>query len=64
MLAANSHDFTVSLYEASNGKILHTFPAHGSTVTDLAFSPDGELLATTSDDSTLRDLVGRRSASS
>ncbi len=54
VLAANSHDFTVSLYDASNGEILHTFPPHGSTVTDLAFSPNGDLLATTSDDSTLR----------
>ena len=54
VLAANSHDFTVSLYDASTGTILHTFPAHGSTVTDLAFSPNGDLLATTSDDSTLR----------
>ena len=54
LLAANSHDFTVSLYDASDGEIRHTFPAHASTVTDLAFSPDGELLATASDGSTLR----------
>lgn len=54
LLAANSHDFTVSLYDASNGEIQYTFPAHGSTVTDLAFSPSGELLATAADDSTLR----------
>jgi WD40 repeat protein len=54
VLAANSHDFTVSLYDATSGDILHTFPAHGSTVTDLAFSPNGDLLVTTSDDSTLR----------
>jgi WD40 repeat protein len=54
VLAANSHDFTVSLYDATTGDILHTFPAHGSTVTDLAFSPNGDLLVTTSDDSTMR----------
>jgi WD40 repeat protein len=54
LLAANSHDFTVSLYDASDGEIQYTFPAHGSTVTDLAFSPSGDLLATASDDSTLR----------
>ena len=54
LMAANSHDFTVSLYDASDGTILHTFAAHGSTVTDFAFSPKGDLLATTSDDSTLR----------
>ena len=54
LMAANSHDFTVSLYDASDGTILHTFAPHGSTVTDLAFSPKGDLLATTSDDSTLR----------
>ena len=54
LMAANSHDFTVSLYDAADGAILYTFPPHGSTVTDLAFSPNGELLATTSDDSTLR----------
>ncbi|MGH9133731.1 MAG: hypothetical protein ACRDZZ_07325 [Ilumatobacteraceae bacterium] len=54
LLAANSHDFTVSLYDPADGHILHTFPAHASTVTDLAFSPDGGLLATSSDDSTVR----------
>lgn len=54
LLAANSHDFTVSLYDASDGAIQHTFPGHGSTVTDLAFSPTGDLLATASDGSTLR----------
>jgi WD40 repeat protein len=54
VLAANSHDFTVSLYDASDGEIRYTFPAHGSTVSDLAFSPSGDLLATASDDSTLR----------
>lgn len=54
LLAANSHDFTVSLYDPSNGEMLHTFAGHSSTVTDLAFSPDGALLATSSDDSTLR----------
>lgn len=54
LLAANSHDFTVSLYNASDGEIQYTFPAHASTVTDLAFSPNGDRLATVSDDSTLR----------
>jgi WD40 repeat protein len=54
LLAANSHDFTVSLYDASDGAIQYTFPAHESTVTDLAFSPNGDLLATASDASTVR----------
>ena len=54
LMAANSHDFTVSLYDPSDGVILHTFPPHASTVTDLAFSPDGERLVTASDDSTMR----------
>ena len=35
LMAANSHDFTVSLYDPSDGMILHTFPPHASTVTDL-----------------------------
>ncbi len=54
LMAANSHDFTVSLYDPADGVILYTFPAHASTVTDLAFSPKGDVLATVSDDSTLR----------
>ena len=44
----------MSLYDPSDGVILHTFPPHASTVTDLAFSPDGERLVTASDDSTMR----------
>jgi WD40 repeat protein len=54
LLALNSHDFTVSLWEVAGGQLLHTFPPHASSVLDLAFSPDGSLLATSSDDSTLR----------
>jgi len=48
IVAAGHKDGTVYLWRASDGQLLHTLPAQTDrcTVNDLAFSPDGALLAT------------------
>lgn len=61
VVAATSHDFTVSLLDPASGNLLHTFPPHGNTVLDVAVSPSGRLLASSSDDSSMRiwDVASR-----
>lgn len=44
----------IDIREASTGKPTVAFPGHTGDVTDVAFSPDGSLLATTGDDGFLR----------
>jgi WD40 repeat protein len=51
---APQHDFGVSMRATADGSLIHEFPAHASIVWDLAISPDGRRLATSSDDWTLR----------
>ena len=43
----------IHLWEMSTGELRHTFWGHSSDVQDLAFSPDGELLASGSYDGTI-----------
>jgi WD40 repeat protein len=49
LLAAGSSgfqpDYAVRLWDPANGKIVRTFEGHTKDVKDLAFSPDGRLLA-------------------
>jgi len=54
LIAASSHDFTVTLYRADDLTPVLTLPPHGNTVLDIAFSRDGEMLATSSEDLMLR----------
>jgi WD40 repeat protein/energy-coupling factor transporter ATP-binding protein EcfA2 len=44
----------VELWDAATGERVATLPGHTATVTDLAFSPDGSRLATSSEDGTVR----------
>jgi WD40 repeat protein len=50
VLAAGSsgfeHDYAVRLWDPATGEILRTLEGHANDVKDLAFSPDGRLLAT------------------
>ena len=53
--AQNVHIFnTVRIWDASTGRERGTLGSHRSWVTDIAFSPDGALLATSSHDHTAR----------
>lgn len=52
-LAIASHD-TVQLCEAKTGSALQTLKGHAGDVSSIAFSPDGQLLASGSNDRTIR----------
>jgi WD40 repeat protein len=54
VFAATSHDFTVSINDATSGAVLHVLPPHVSSVLDIAFSPTGDRLVTASDDGAVR----------
>ncbi|GAA94306.1 uncharacterized protein L969DRAFT_19529 [Mixia osmundae IAM 14324] len=58
LLASASYDDTILMYAASEDDdewlVCHTLRGHTSTVWSLAFSPDGDYLATVSDDRSLR----------
>jgi len=47
-------DRTVKLWDATQGKLLMFLVGHKATVKSVAFSPDGRLLATGSDDRSAR----------
>ncbi|HSB00238.1 MAG TPA: WD40 repeat domain-containing protein [Anaerolineales bacterium] len=50
----NDEDFSVHLWDAVNGESLGTLDGHTGIVWDVAFSPDGEMLASVSSDRTAK----------
>jgi WD40 repeat protein/transcriptional regulator with XRE-family HTH domain len=54
LLAAGTATGSIWLYEASTRRLLHTFEGHTDGVWSLDFSPDGQTLASSSDDKTIR----------
>ncbi len=54
LLATGSTTGEIGIYTVPDEKLLHTFSGHTDGVWSLAFSPDSELLASSSDDRTIR----------
>lgn len=59
-LAAGSRD-TIHMWDPQTGRLLRSFAAHEQIIGSLAYSPDGRVLASSSDDSRIRfwDLDGQ-----
>jgi len=53
-VASGGNDFTVKIWDATTGQLIHSLTGHNHYVTDVAFSPDGKRLASTSTDGTVR----------
>lgn len=53
LLAHVRHTFEVELVDVATGMTVHTFPAHGAAVFDIAFDAAGHLVST-ADDATVR----------
>ncbi len=49
-------EHTISIWDTTTGEHKRTLPGHAGRINTLAFSPDGELLASGSDDNTVRVL--------
>ena len=49
-MAAASHDGVVRIWRATDGRLVHTLGGHTKRVGDVAFSPDGTVLALANDD--------------
>jgi hypothetical protein len=54
LLAAGSSSGDLRLWHAADGRLLHIYQGHKSTVKSEAFSPNGALLASGGDDETIR----------
>ncbi len=48
--AGNQADFEIKTWQSQGGALLHLFVGFGGIVWDLAFSPDGQRIASTADD--------------
>src|SRR2546422_3171525 len=56
-LAAGCGDRTVRIWDAATGQEIATFVGHTATVTGVAFSPDGQRLASASDQVKIWDVA-------
>ncbi|KKK17382.1 hypothetical protein P175DRAFT_0458199 [Aspergillus ochraceoroseus IBT 24754] len=54
MIASGGADGAVKVWDASTGKLIHTFEGHLAGISTIAWSPDGATIASGSDDKTIR----------
>lgn len=50
----NTDDFSIHIWEVASGQSLGTLPGHTGIIWDVAFSPDGQMLASVSSDKTAK----------
>ncbi len=60
-VAAGSYDATIRIWSTENGQLNNLLKGHNFVVSDVAFSPDGMLLASASYDETIKIWDWRRS---
>jgi eukaryotic-like serine/threonine-protein kinase len=53
-IASGGNDFTVRIWDATTGQLIHNLTGHSHFIADVAFSPNGKRLASTSTDNTVR----------
>ena len=54
MLVLGTNEGNIQFYSRETGELLHSFQAHGGTITQFEFSDDGSSLYTAGDDNTIR----------